>query len=77
MADTAKYVNLSLFYWFQVIDKNDPASTLVLDSSGIFENATTGTVVGKLSAKDQDKNQLHSFTVISPKGIKKTVLLLD
>jgi hypothetical protein len=53
----------------QVIDVNDPPTSISLVSEGIYENATAGTVVGVLQAQDEDANQSHYFQLISSQGM--------
>ena len=53
----------------QVIDVNDPSTSIRLLSKGIYENATAGTVVGVLQAQDEDANQSHYFQLISSQGM--------
>ena len=37
-----------------IVDVNEPPTAVVLSSNTIYENATSGTIVGKLSTKDPD-----------------------
>ena len=47
---------------------NDAPSSVILTSTGVYENSTAGTTVGTLKALDQDKGQTHIFGVINPIG---------
>ena len=53
----------------QVIDVNDPPTSISLLSERIYENATAGTVVGVMQAQDEDANQSHYFQLISSQGM--------
>ena len=43
---------------------NDPPTEIFLNSSGIPETASIGTVIGTLSTADQDRGQTHIYRVI-------------
>lgn len=60
----------------QVIDVNDPPTSISLVSKGIYENATAGAVVGVLQAQDEDANQSHYFQVISSQGMFRSCFVI-
>ena len=55
-------------FTIQVTDANDAPSALSLDSLAIDENATTGTLVGRLAASDQDGSDTLTFELTNGAG---------
>ena len=56
---------------FQILDTNDEPMAIRFESSGVYENATEGTVVGKLITDDPDENQTHFYTLLHGKYLCK------
>jgi len=52
-----------------VANVNDPPSDIVVPSGTITENAPVGTIIGALSAVDQDAADSHTFAVVGGGGI--------
>ncbi|XP_028399271.1 protocadherin Fat 4-like [Dendronephthya gigantea] len=49
-------------------DDNDRPRDLTLDKNKIYENATSGTVIGSFTARDEDAGQNLSFSLIDTDG---------
>lgn len=51
-----------------VLDENDAPLGIGLDNLSVIENLPFGTVIGELSAIDQDANDVHQYTLVSGDG---------
>lgn len=49
-------------------DDNDRPCDLSLTNNMVFENATTGAVIGSFKARDEDKDQKLSFSLLNDDG---------
>lgn len=59
------------FFNITIEDANDAPKNATLDGTVLAETAAAGTVVGMLSAEDEDADDEHTYTVQSPqKGFK-------
>ena len=50
------------------LDQNDPPTAIALSNSSIAENEPSGTLVGTLSATDQDAGETFTFSLVSGTG---------
>ena len=48
----------------EVINQNDPPTTIRLKPNTVAENSPMGTLVGKLKATDPDPGDKHAFTLV-------------
>ena len=51
-----------------ISDANDTPTALNIDNQTIFENLPFGTLIGNLSAVDEDANDVHSYSLIAGTG---------
>lgn len=51
-----------------IIDRNDAPSNLLLDNAAVSENLPSRTIIGKLTAVDEDANNSFSYTLVSGTG---------
>ena len=47
----------------QVLDHDEAPTQIHLDTSIVKENAIPGSVIGRLSTVDEDKEQTHQYTL--------------
>eukprot|EP00050_Salpingoeca_kvevrii_P022311 m.124425 g.124425 ORF g.124425 m.124425 type:complete len:2539 (-) comp9672_c1_seq2:155-7771(-) len=59
----------SAVFIIEIQDVNDAPSDLTLSSSKVTENSPQGTLVGLLSAVDQDKDDTHSYSLLSHQNL--------
>ncbi len=60
--------NLSMEFVVTVTDVNEAPTAINLSGTSIDENASAGTVIGSLSAVDEDANSSHTFSLVSGFG---------
>jgi Ca2+-binding RTX toxin-like protein len=61
-------------------DANNAPRDILLNGTGVFELAETGTVIGTLSVTDIDEDEVHSYTIVNSDGrfkVEGNRLLVD
>ena len=53
---------------FPISDRNEKPSEIILSPNNVTENPEKGRLVGRLSAKDEDHDQKHQFTLLDSAG---------
>ena len=69
--DDDKGSNSGSAYVFRI---NNAPTNIFLDNNSIYENEPTGTAVGRLTTIDSDKNDVHTYSLVSGTGATDNAL---
>ena len=61
-------LKLSQSFDIEILNRNDAPTAIAIDNNSVQENQPFGTLIGNLSATDEDDGDTHTFTLVSGSG---------